>query len=355
MELSYLGKATIKENGYIQIAIEKTMKNLFLIILSALSLTAFAQQKNVAVYVTGEQTTISKVLGDELVKAFAKSGKYTAIERTKKFLEELGKEHAYQRSGAVEDTLIARLGIQFGVKYVCIAEMSDFFNEKYISSRLIDVETAEVVNLHSVHGVLNSPDACMQMASEIASNLSKGSFKEQEEDAKNKAAEEERLRAEQEAQERRAKDELKRKLEEDGYVDLGLPSGTWWKNQDEDGLFSFDMAIETFGDKMPTAKQCKELADFCTCKLVTPNKWDVRTWYYVITGRDGNSIQMKQGEYEGSGNRRGCFWSSTKDAGYNFGLQYCYYLYLSNGKDGLHISSARHSYKYPVRLVRCVK
>lgn len=70
------------------------MKKLLIILLSALSLTVMAQQKKVAVYVTGEQNTISKVLGDELVKAFAKSGKYAAIERTKYFLAELEKEHA---------------------------------------------------------------------------------------------------------------------------------------------------------------------------------------------------------------------------------------------------------------------
>ena len=68
------------------------MKKLLIILLSALSLTAVAQQKKVAVYVTGQQTGINKVLGDQLVAAFAKSGTYIAIERTSSFLAELGKE-----------------------------------------------------------------------------------------------------------------------------------------------------------------------------------------------------------------------------------------------------------------------
>ena len=42
------------------------MKKLLIILLSALSLTAVAQQKKVAVYVTGQQTGINKVLGDQL-------------------------------------------------------------------------------------------------------------------------------------------------------------------------------------------------------------------------------------------------------------------------------------------------
>ena len=117
------------------------MKKLLFILLSALSLTAFAQQKKVAVYVTGQQTGINKVLGDQLVAAFAKSGKYIAIERTASFLAELGKEQNYQRTGAVDDNELSRLGKQFGVQLVCVADVSDVFGEKYVSARLIDVES----------------------------------------------------------------------------------------------------------------------------------------------------------------------------------------------------------------------
>ncbi len=88
------------------------MKKLLILLLSALSLTAVAQQKKVAVYVTGQQTGINKVLGDQLVAAFAKSGKYIAIERTASFLAELGKEQNYQRTGAVDDNELSRLGKQ---------------------------------------------------------------------------------------------------------------------------------------------------------------------------------------------------------------------------------------------------
>ena len=157
------------------------MKKLFIILLSALSLTAFAQQKKVAVYITGEQTGEKKVLGDKLTYAFAKSGKYIAVERTSSFLEELGREQNYQHSGVVNDTSIARMGIQFGVHYVCVAEISDAFGEKYISARLIDVETAEIVNNYSVNGVMKDMTSCIKMADEIANHLTKGTFSEQAE------------------------------------------------------------------------------------------------------------------------------------------------------------------------------
>jgi curli biogenesis system outer membrane secretion channel CsgG len=108
-------------------------------------LNIFSQQK-VAVYVTGgNDSGLNKVLGDKLVEAFVKSGKYSAIERTNVFLEELSKEHDYQRTGNVKDDELSRLGKQFGVQFVCVAEVSDVFGEKYISARLINVESAEVI------------------------------------------------------------------------------------------------------------------------------------------------------------------------------------------------------------------
>ena len=104
-----------------------------------------AQEKKVAVYVTGEDNPMNQILGDRLVDGIAQSGKYKAVERTASFLQELSKEQDYQRSGNVDEADISRLGKQFGVDYVCVATILDVWNEKYLTSRLIDVETAEVV------------------------------------------------------------------------------------------------------------------------------------------------------------------------------------------------------------------
>lgn len=144
---------------------------LIIIVLAALSLTAMAQQKKVAVYVTGQQSGINKVLGDQLVAAFAKSGKYIAIERTASFLAELGKEQNYQRTGAVDDNELSRLGKQFGVQLVCVADVSDVFGEKYVSARLIDVESAEVVNTSNANSKLDSMNELLKVAENIAKEL----------------------------------------------------------------------------------------------------------------------------------------------------------------------------------------
>lgn len=161
-------------------------------LLSSLKKGRSANSPKVAVYVVKneEGKNIGRVLGDKLVAGFTNSGRYIAIERTNSFLSQLNKEQKYQRTGAVDDSDISRLGKQFGVQYVCVADISDVFGEKYVSARLIDVETAEVINSHDVGGKLDNMSSCLNLANEIATNLSKGSFKEQAEEAKRKAKEE---------------------------------------------------------------------------------------------------------------------------------------------------------------------
>lgn len=147
------------------------MKKLFIILLSVVAMSAVAQQKKVAVYVTGQQSGINKVLGDQLVAAFAKSGKYIAIERTASFLAELGKEQNYQRTGAVDDNELSRLGKQFGVQLVCVADVSDVFGEKYVSARLIDVESAEVVNTSNMNSQLSNMQELLSVTDKITKEL----------------------------------------------------------------------------------------------------------------------------------------------------------------------------------------
>lgn len=47
-----------------------------------------------------------------------------------------------------------------------------------------------------------------------------------------------------------------------GYVDLGLPSHTLWKDKVE-GLYTYDQAIEKFENHLPTTEQLKELKELC--------------------------------------------------------------------------------------------
>ena len=179
-------------------------------LLSSLGSGRQSNLKKVAVYVVKNEAgrNIGRVLGDKLVAGFTNSGRYIAIERTNSFLAQLNKEQNYQHSGAVDDSDLSRLGKQFGVQYVCVADVSDVFGEKFISARLIDVETAEVVNTHDIGGEMSSMSGCLQMANDIAANLSKGTLAEQAEEARLEA-----IRREQERQ--RQLEEKRKKAEEE--------------------------------------------------------------------------------------------------------------------------------------------
>lgn len=164
--------------------------------------------KKVAVYVTKTgNRDVDVVLGDQLVSGFARSGRYVAIERTNGFLRKLKEEQGYQESGAVNDEDLTRWGKQFGVQYVCVIKSTPWSGDYYITTRMIDVKTGEVVNSYKVEGrtLSNSRDV-VKVAQEIAAELSKGTIAEQAEEARLEKAkreeakrEEERRKAEEEA------------------------------------------------------------------------------------------------------------------------------------------------------------
>lgn len=244
---------------------KRTLIFIFFIVLSQMII---AQQKKVAVYVSGEATGVSKILGDRLVDAFTSSGRYVAIERTSSFLAELSKEQSYQRTGAVSDMQISRLGEQFGVDFVCVADVSEAFGEKYVSARLIDVETAEVVNSANASSPMTSMDELMEVTSEIATVLTGKTPKEiAEEEAAYEAerkrirAEEEKAKAEFEAKCASKQAELKKQLAQ-GYIQVGDYYVTFPANA---SYFEWDDAISyknNFpGWRFPSVQEHKQILE----------------------------------------------------------------------------------------------
>lgn len=157
----------------------------------------FAQQK-VAVYVTGgTDAGINKVLGDKLVEAFVKSGNYTAVERTSSFLDELSKEQTQPNINNINDSELSRLGRQFGVQLVCVAEVSDVLGEKYISARLIDVESVEVLTTsNSGNASIKTMSDLIALSEKLSRELSGKTGKEQfaeEQERKKQSEETERI------------------------------------------------------------------------------------------------------------------------------------------------------------------
>lgn len=77
------------------------------------------------------------------------------------------------------------------------------------------------------------------------------------------------------------------KQQSDDYVDLGLPSGTLWSSTNAGGnaaYYTYDEAINLFGDKLPTQQQYQELIALC--------KWKWQEDGYKVIGDNGNFIYL---------------------------------------------------------------
>ncbi|MDR3001590.1 MAG: CsgG/HfaB family protein [Fibromonadaceae bacterium] len=132
----------------------------------------FGQDNKIAVYVTGEiGANEKKALSTKMLTAFVNSGKYRAIERSDAFINEIAREQEKQRSGAIDDNQISRLGKQFGVQFVCIADVTFAFNTNHVSARIIDVETAEVVAIGEAESQLKTMADLDNVSARIIRNM----------------------------------------------------------------------------------------------------------------------------------------------------------------------------------------
>lgn len=96
------------------------------------------------------------------------------------------------------------------------------------------------------------------------------------------------------------------------YVDLGLPSGTLWKIENEGiGYYNYYDAKKEFGESLPTLNQWKELMNVCEWKWMGKG--------FDIVGPNGNNIYLPApGECDCSGvicclGETGSYWTQTRD------------------------------------------
>ena len=140
--------------------------------------------------------------------------------------------------------------------------------------------------------------------------------------------------------------EAERQAELLKYVDLGLPSGTLWKNANEGGdnaLYTYNEAVSRFGNKLPTRQQLEELKNKCT--------WTWTGSGYKVIGPNGNSIYLPAAG-----------WRSCNGGVDKVGMWGNYWLSTSNSSDtalGLdftssivHMSNYYRCYWLSVRLVQ---
>lgn len=149
------------------------MRYLFLLLLSIP--TMLLAQSKVAVYVTSTSSTVDditkNIVGSELVSALVVNPDYQAVERTQDFLSQISQEQGYQRSGNVDDQQISALGKQFGVDFVCVANILPYKDMYYVQARMIDVESATVKVTAREISKLDDIDVIVSTAEKLANKL----------------------------------------------------------------------------------------------------------------------------------------------------------------------------------------
>ena len=162
------------------------MKKLFIILLSAISLTAVAQETIALLEPrVGEGSTPvtameKNMVRGELRKAIVNFSGYDAITRAD--IDQIMNEHNFQRTGLVSDSQIKKLGEMFGADYICVSTLTKSDTEFYLEAYLIHVESGRMSNPASQYGELsngklaNMFPACKSLAEELlGNNISKRS------------------------------------------------------------------------------------------------------------------------------------------------------------------------------------
>ena len=142
----------------------------------------------------------------------------------------------------------------------------------------------------------------------------------------------------------------KEKVVPEGYVDLGLPSGTYWKDQNEEKLYTYQDAIEKFENSLPNNDQLEELRKKCQWT------WDSTNKGATVTGPNGNSIFLPAAGFGYSHSDKvtnegiwGCYWSSV---GQPY-TDYAYFLEFGWSEElEVVLTYDLRSYKRSVRLVQ---
>jgi len=148
----------------------------FLITLLLCCFAVSAQQKlKVVVAAAGDEPAQKrntlKVLETKVQEAFVNDGRFTAVTRDQAVLNQIDKEHIYQRSGAVDDNQIIELGKQYGAAYLCAVKSHQVMESFMLEASLVDIETARIISVGSTPCDLVSIGDLVAASGEIVRQL----------------------------------------------------------------------------------------------------------------------------------------------------------------------------------------
>lgn len=275
------------------------MKKLFIIIFCLLAIIVAAEEVKIALLqprvAEGSDSCkpieINMVRG-ELRKALGWQSDFQVLTRTD--VDIMLEEHGFQQSGFVDDKQRKEVGIMTGAQYICASTITKDGSQLYIESYLVNVETGQMTNpatqlvyvQNSDYTTLQKP--CNELAREMLGELT-GFY------TNAKVSERERVTR-----------------SSGNYIDLGLPSGTLWKKNDENnGFYTYEKSLSIYGKELPTKEQWEELKNLC--------QWSWISNGYKVIGPNGQCIFiLARGYRECDGNKTseyvlGGYWSSTPD------------------------------------------
>lgn len=135
-----------------------------------------------------------------------------------------------------------------------------------------------------------------------------------------------------------------RVAELNGYVDLGLPSGTLWKSENEEGFYNNIDAVAKFGVNLPTKEQYEELNNYC-------KYYRTRNSLRFTSRSNGKTIVLPiagmydcQGTFYDDG-MEGGYWTSSSDDDF---WRYC--ALIRNNE--LQVDEEGSCCRYSVRLAK---
>ena len=266
------------------------MKRFFLITVICLyALTTHAQRCVVLDFQIGENMTAEEVdaVSYEFRSTFNPSC-YTVEDylRVKRVLKDLGYNPA-----SMKKTEVRKFGREMVATVVIYGSLSKFMDEYTLDVAVMDISTGTtLVSKNNVFQKSEYRTKSREVAKEIAKELCK--YTSGSGSGNNTVA-----------------TTPKQKTVQQDYTDLGLPSGTIWKNTNVTGFYSYDEAVSQFGSRLPTKEQWEELEAKC--------QWSWTGRGYKVIGPNGNTITLPaEGyrDYRGrviGMNSYGRYWSST--------------------------------------------
>lgn len=259
---------------------------LFVILFSILSLTAVAQTKKTVAVLdpicrdNTVNTFFRQMVRGAMESAVTNSEEYEAYDRSA--FDLIQKEHAFQQSGVVNDSQIKKMGEMAGVDYVLVSEVSSY--DGYLSAvvKILNVTTGKYDKSVDDYTQLN-PEAVKQKCDELARMLfgdMKNDISSNKEITRNNAVNNQNKTKEAEKSTKEAKQQ---QLKSQGYVDLGLPSGTWWRVNPE-STTQVPLSDVVHKELLPTVFQMRELIQSC--------QWERNGHGYIAIGPNGNRISF---------------------------------------------------------------